>query len=164
MEAVKGMVVVVSVPRACSVPLGHPTAWDLCQRQTRQTLFDTIFVRRASFPLVDVNGFVMTAIRSVSVTSLGIFGGARLVRFPNRDMVPADVVEGGVGELFVGVEEVGRWDVEKPWKLRMTGTRPAFWMRCASRSSAADIIASNPEGMVSRAKIASWTVLLRWPR
>jgi len=66
-------------------------AWDLCQRQTRQILFDTIFIQRASFPLVDMNGFIMMVIRSASVTSLGIFGGARLARFPNCDVVPVDV-------------------------------------------------------------------------
>ena len=85
---------VVSVPCACSVPLGHPVAWDLCQRQTRQILFVTIFARRALFPLVDTNGFVMTVIRSVSVTFLGIFGGARLARLPNHDVVLVDKVEG----------------------------------------------------------------------
>ena len=117
-------------------------AWDLCQRQTRQILFDNIFARSVSFPLVEVNGFVMTATRSVSISSLGIFGSARLVRLPNREVVLVDV-EGMVEEVFADVEddveEVERWGVEKLWKLRMTGTRPAFRMRWASRSSAAEV-------------------------
>jgi len=46
------------------------------------------------FPLVEVNSFIMMAIRSVSVSSLGIFGIARLARFPNCEVVPVDVVEG----------------------------------------------------------------------
>ena len=142
-------------------------AWDLCQWQTRQILFDNIFARSVSFPLVEVNGFVMTAMRSMSVSSLGIFGGARLVRLPNHEVVPVDVegmVEGVFADIEDDVEEVERWGVEKLWKLRMMGTRPAFQMRWASRSSVADIIALRSEGMVSRAKMASWMVLLRWPR
>jgi len=91
MKAVWGEVA-VSVPRVCSVPLGHPAAWDLCQQQTKQTLLDNIFARSVSFPLVEVNGFVMMAIKSTSVSSLGIFSGARLAGFPNREVVP--VVEG----------------------------------------------------------------------
>jgi len=141
MEAVWATVM-VSVPRVYSVPLGHPVAWDLCQQQTRQILFDNIFAQSVSFPLVEVNGFVMTATRSVSISSLGIFGSARLVRLPNREVVLVDV-EGMVEEVFADVEddveEVERWGVEKLWKLRMTGTRPAFRMRWASRSSAAEV-------------------------
>jgi len=128
MEAV-WVVAMVSVPRVCSIPLGHPVAWDLCQRQTRHTLFDIIFALSASFPLVEVNGFIMTAMRSVSVSSLGIFGGARLARFPKREVMPVDVVDDGVGGLLVGVEEVERWGVKKPWKLRMMGMRPALRIR-----------------------------------
>ena len=100
----------------------------------------------------------------MSVSSLGIFGGARLAKFLNHKVVPVDMVEEWVGELFVGVKDVKHWRVENPWKLRMTGIRPAFQMRWASRSSAADIMASSPEGIVSRARMASWTILLRWPR
>jgi len=54
-----------------------------------------------------------------------------------------------------GVEDVGCGVIEKPWKLCITGTRPAFRIRWASRSNAADIITSSPEGMESRAKMAS---------
>jgi len=160
MEAVWAMVMV-------SVPLGHPVAWDLCQRQTRQILFDNIFAQSVLFLLMEVNGFVMTATRSVSISSLGIFSGARLVRLPNCEVVPVDVegmVEGVFADVEDDVEEVERWGVEKLWKLRMMGTRPAFRMRWALRSSVADIIMSRSEGMVSRAKMASWMVLLRWPR
>jgi len=84
MEAVRGAVIeVVSIPHVCFIPLGHPVAWDLCHQQTKQILFIVILVQRASFPLVEVNGFIMMATRSVSVTSLGILGSARLARFPN---------------------------------------------------------------------------------
>jgi len=125
MEAV-WVVAMVSVPRVCSIPLGHPVAWDLCQQQT---LFDIIFALSASFPLVEVNSFIMTAMRSMSISSLGIFSGARLARFPKREAVPVDVVDDGVGGLLVGVEEVEHWGVEKPWKLRMMGTRPALQIK-----------------------------------
>jgi len=114
----------------CSIPLGHPIAWDLCHQQTKQILFIIILVRRASFPLVEVNGFIMTATRSVSMTSLGILGSARLARFPNRDVVPVDMADGWVEEVFVGDEDVGHWGVGKPWKLLMMGTKlslPSEW-------------------------------------
>ena len=114
----------VSVLQVYSIPLGHPVAWDLCQQQIRQILFDNIFTRSASFPLVEVNGFVMTEMRSVSVRSLRIFGGARLARLPNREVVPVDIegmVEGLFADVEDDVEEVEHWGVGKLWKLHMTG-------------------------------------------
>ena len=81
---------------------------------------------------MEVNGFVMTETRSVSISFLGIFGSARLARLSNHEVVPVDV-EGMVEGLFADVEddvkEVKRWGVEKLWKLCMMGTRPAFQMR-----------------------------------
>jgi len=77
-------------------------AWLLCHLQTRQIRLVSIFERRLSLPLVDVNGLDMAATRSVSVTSLGILGGARLtkrdVAFPVGDVeLEGDGVLGVVG-------------------------------------------------------------------
>ena len=127
-------------------------------------MFANIFIQSASLPLVEVKGSIITAIRSESVNSLGIFRGARLVRFANHEVELVGVeVDWWVG-LVIGVEGIMHCDGGIPWKLGMTGTRPAFRMRWALRSSAADMVISSPSGIVLRAKMASWTTLLRCPR
>jgi len=57
----------------------------------RQIQLASIFERRLSLPLVDVNGLDMAATRSMLVMSLGILGRAR---FTKRDMAfPVEDIE-----------------------------------------------------------------------
>jgi len=119
-----------------------------------------LWERKASFLLVDVKGLVMAAMSSGSVTSLESFSGVRVMN--HGDMFAVDVVM--EGEEVVKDRGLYCWLGKVPWKLCMTGMSPAFQMRWASQSRVADIIASNPMGIVSKARIASWTVLLTCPR
>jgi len=102
----------------------------------------------------------MAAMSSGSVTSLGSFGGVRVMNHGDVFAVEVVVEREGV------VEDGGllRWLGRVPWKLCMTGTSPAFQMRWALWLRAANIVASSPTGIASKARIASWTILLKCPR
>ena len=80
----------VSTALTCSIAHGHPVVWLLCHLQMRQIQLASIFERRLSLPLVDVNSLDMAATRSMLMMSLGILGGVRFMKhdvaFPVKDV------------------------------------------------------------------------------